>query len=142
MVWFVFQAEDGIRDYDVTGVQTVLFRATTQPLFPERNMRTHRFLIVSIVMALCAMFQVNAMLAGEILPPIGHRFASADVSETPSFQKHVVPLLSRLGCNGRACHGSFQGRGGLRLSPFGYDFQRSEERRVGKEWRSRVSPYD
>ena len=31
--------------------------------------------------------------------------------------------MGRLGCNGRACHGSFQGRGGLQLSLFGYDFQ-------------------
>ncbi|MGV2336554.1 MAG UNVERIFIED_CONTAM: hypothetical protein LVR18_21425 [Planctomycetaceae bacterium] len=35
----------------------------------------------------------------------------------------MLPLLSRMGCSGRACHGSFQGRGGLRLSLFGYDFQ-------------------
>ena len=34
----------------------------------------------------------------------------------------MTPLLSRLGCNGRACHGSFQGQGGFRLSLFGYDF--------------------
>ncbi len=50
------------------------------------------------------------------------RFAAADVDETPDFQRHVVPLLGKLGCNGRACHGSFQGRGGFRLSLFGYDF--------------------
>ena len=30
-------------------------------------------------------------------------------------------LLGRLGCNSGACHGSFQGRGGLRLSLFGHD---------------------
>jgi hypothetical protein len=41
----------------------------------------------------------------------------------PDFQKHVVPLFGRLGCNGRACHGSFQGKGGFRLSMFGYDFK-------------------
>lgn len=45
-----------------------------------------------------------------------------DADETPDFQKHVIPLLGRLGCNGRACHGSFQGQGGFRLSMFGYDF--------------------
>ncbi|MFP6602146.1 MAG: DUF1549 domain-containing protein, partial [Pirellulaceae bacterium] len=56
------------------------------------------------------------------LPSLDQRFAPADVQEAPSFQRHVVPLLSRLGCNGRACHGSFQGRGGFRLSLFGYDF--------------------
>lgn len=51
------------------------------------------------------------------------RFAAADASETPDFQRHVVPLLGKMGCNGRACHGSFQGRGGFRLSLFGYDFE-------------------
>lgn len=50
------------------------------------------------------------------------RFSNGDAPETPDFQRHVVPLLGKLGCNGRACHGSFQGRGGFRLSLFGYDF--------------------
>lgn len=53
--------------------------------------------------------------------PASERFAAA-TDEVPDFQRHVLPLLSRLGCNGRACHGSFQGQGGLRLSLFGYDF--------------------
>ena len=43
-------------------------------------------------------------------------------ADGPDFQRHVLPLLGRLGCNGRTCHGSFQGRGGFRLSMFGYDF--------------------
>ncbi|MEQ9409528.1 MAG: DUF1549 domain-containing protein [Fuerstiella sp.] len=43
--------------------------------------------------------------------------------QSPSFQKHVVPLLGRLGCNGRTCHGSFQGKGGFSLSMFGHDFK-------------------
>lgn len=53
---------------------------------------------------------------------IDQRFGQETVAEIPDFQKHVVPLLGRLGCNGRACHGSFQGRGGFQLSLFGYDF--------------------
>ncbi len=40
----------------------------------------------------------------------------------PNFRRHIVPLLGRMGCNGRACHGSFQGQGGFRLSMFGFDF--------------------
>ncbi len=48
-------------------------------------------------------------------------------AETPDFQRHVAPLLGRLGCNGRACHGSFQGQGGFRLSLFGYDFSADHE---------------
>jgi len=55
--------------------------------------------------------------------PISERFTPADVTEEPNFQRHISPLLGRLGCNGRSCHGSFQGRGGFRLSLFGYDFQ-------------------
>ncbi len=46
----------------------------------------------------------------------------AETTEVPDFQRHVSPLLGRMGCNGRACHGSFQGQGGFTLSLFGYDF--------------------
>jgi hypothetical protein len=65
--------------------------------------------------------------AVEPAPPLSQRFAEEGVKETPDFQKHVVPLLGRLGCNGRACHGSFQGRGGFQLSLFGYDFKGDHE---------------
>lgn len=63
------------------------------------------------------------------LSPIYERFAPAvaDSEETPDFRRHVVPLFGRLGCNGRACHGSFQGQGGFRLSMFGYDFKADHE---------------
>jgi len=51
------------------------------------------------------------------------RFSEDAIGEVPDFRRHVVPLLGKLGCNGRACHGSFQGRGGFRLSLFGHDFK-------------------
>lgn len=70
--------------------------------------------------------------AAEILEPARRRFAGAIASETPDFQKHVVPLLGRLGCNGRSCHGSFQGRGGFQLSLFGYDFAMDHAALTGK----------
>jgi hypothetical protein len=56
-----------------------------------------------------------------VLPTASQRFAQ-DTDEVPSFRRHIIPLAGRLGCNGRACHGSFQGQGGFRLSLFGYDF--------------------
>ncbi|TWT55768.1 hypothetical protein KOR42_25790 [Thalassoglobus neptunius] len=65
--------------------------------------------------------------ADDVIASLRDRFQSADVSEIPDFQKHVVPLMGRLGCNGRACHGSFQGQGGFRLSLFGYDFEMDHE---------------
>ena len=59
-----------------------------------------------------------------ILDPLSETIRpQKDTTEVPDFQKHVIPLLSRMGCNGRACHGSFQGRGGFQLSLFGYDFK-------------------
>lgn len=75
------------------------------------------------------------------LEPVSRRFASVDTQETPSFRRHVVPLLGKLGCNGRACHGSFQGRGGFRLSLFGYDFKMDHEQLLAGD-EPRVNPRD
>jgi len=62
---------------------------------------------------------LDAASLGPVAPSIKERIDDAAV---PDFQRHVIPLLGRLGCNSRNCHGSFQGRGGFRLSMFGYDF--------------------
>jgi hypothetical protein len=75
----------------------------------------------------------------KLLAPISNRFAAAESKETPSFRRHVVPLLGKLGCNGRACHGSFQGRGGFRLSLFGYDFKADHEALLAKAEEPRVN---
>ena len=57
----------------------------------------------------------------QIIESVAHRF-SKTTDENPDFQRHVVPMLGKLGCNSRECHGSFQGQGGFSLSLFGYDF--------------------
>jgi hypothetical protein len=49
------------------------------------------------------------------------RMQSAAAQDAPSFARHVVPLLSRLGCNAGSCHGAVQGQNGFRLSLFGAD---------------------
>ena len=76
----------------------------------------------ALLASIASLAPIASAVAAE-LPPANVRFADPTVNETPDFQQHVVPLLGRLGCNGRACHGSFQGRGGFRLSLFGYDFK-------------------
>lgn len=77
--------------------------------------------------ALCCLVTVgraaDGLNTGNVRADISVRFADENTTEVPDFQKHVVPLFGRLGCNGRACHGSFQGRGGFQLSLFGYDFK-------------------
>ncbi|QDT55049.1 hypothetical protein Pan44_30900 [Caulifigura coniformis] len=74
-------------------------------------------------LALVALFAGTIAQAADPLPQASERFKTTDVQEVPDFQRHLVPLMGRVGCNGRACHGSFQGQGGFRLSLFGYDFK-------------------
>ena len=63
------------------------------------------------------------VVAKEKLATAEQRFGGkTEQAESPSFRRHVVPLASKLGCSGRECHGSFQGRGDFQLSLFGYDF--------------------
>lgn len=59
--------------------------------------------------------------------------------QDPSFRRHVLPLISRIGCNGRACHGSFAGQGGFQLSLFGYDFAKDHKEITGDE-KVRIDP--
>jgi hypothetical protein len=57
-----------------------------------------------------------------------NRWSEGDSKQAPEFRRHVVPLFSKLGCNMRGCHGSFQGQNGFRLSLFGFepDLDRTE----------------
>src|SRR2546426_1263238 len=96
MYFFFFQAEDGIRDYKVTGVQTCAL-----PISGSRSPRACD--------ASCS-------------EHFGHRpqkMTSASSSAKPSVLEAVK-----------------QG-----IAPTAQSTSRSEERRVGKECRSRWSPY-
>jgi hypothetical protein len=48
-------------------------------------------------------------------------FAKSAEAKHVDFERHVAGLLGKLGCSSGVCHGSFQGRGGFRLSLFGHD---------------------
>ncbi|ADG69905.1 protein of unknown function DUF1549 [Planctopirus limnophila DSM 3776] len=73
----------------------------------------------------------SAVVESAVIPGINERYdLKVKNVDGPDFRKHVVPLLGKLGCNGRACHGSFQGQGGFRLSLFGYDFKADHENLV------------
>jgi hypothetical protein len=58
------------------------------------------------------------------------------------FERHVVSVFSRAGCNTGACHGSFQGKGGLRLSLFGHEPDRDYRALTRDAGGRRVDPYD
>src|SRR5438445_7470699 len=94
--FFFFQAEDGIRDIGVTGVQTCAL-----PISLRWN---------QVVPA-----PRNHQLVWQTQHTIGNRIATMMIVEQPC----VDVAFTQGGLNG----------------------WRSEERRVGKEWRSRWSPY-
>jgi hypothetical protein len=60
------------------------------------------------------------LVAGEPIDPTLSAPAAV-VPNLPTWSGDIVPALTRAGCSAGACHGSFQGRGGLRLSLLGYD---------------------
>ncbi len=83
--------------------------------------------------ALMGLFLMTfAVASADAAEPLSKRFAEPTGEAAPSFRRHVVPLMSHLGCSGRACHGSFQGRGGFQLSLFGYDFKKDHAALIGK----------
>src|SRR5262245_43465840 len=51
--------------------------------------------------------------------PVTVEKATADIPV--SFSREVEPILTKAGCNSGACHGAALGRGGFRLSLFGFD---------------------
>lgn len=93
--------------------------------------QSHRLVSLSAAMVLITSAVTSPALGGDVLNSPATRFA-VDTDETPDFQRHVVPLLGKLGCNGRSCHGSFQGRGGFQLSLFGYDFESDHDELAGR----------
>ena len=62
--------------------------------------------------------------------------------EKVDFERHIMGLFGRAGCNAGGCHGSFQGKGGFRLSLFGYepgkDFVAVTRESLGR----RINPVD
>ncbi len=48
------------------------------------------------------------------------RVRGVKAPHTWSFRNHVIPVLTRLGCNSGACHGALAGKGGFKLSLRGY----------------------
>ncbi|NOX98968.1 MAG: DUF1553 domain-containing protein [Verrucomicrobia bacterium] len=53
-----------------------------------------------------------------------------------SFRRHVIPVLSKQGCNMGSCHGAIAGKGGFRLSLRGYDPE-TDFKRITREARGR-----
>jgi hypothetical protein len=111
---------------DVAKLRTLnpKLNVAVDPTEAESQNALHRYLAGQPLRSVNASAAVavvsNKPMALLVVERADERFASE--AAVPDFQRHVVPLLGRLGCNGRTCHGSFQGKGGFNLSMFGYNF--------------------
>jgi hypothetical protein len=68
---------------------------------------------IAYAVAVCA--ALPAAARADVVLPTGGTLKEVD------FERHVMGLLSKVGCNSGSCHGSFQGKNGFRLSLFGYE---------------------
>ncbi|MEC9093156.1 MAG: DUF1549 domain-containing protein, partial [Planctomycetota bacterium] len=84
-----------------------------------------------LLVVLLGQFSRSTILSQEIEPSVAVLYQQRDTKSVPDFQRHVVPVLGRLGCNSAKCHGSFQGQGGFRLSLFGFDFRSDHQAIIG-----------
>ncbi len=66
----------------------------------------------------------------------------AEGPSAASFAADVLPVLTKLGCNGASCHGSLNGQGGFKLSLFGYDPAFDQDMIVNKHDGRRVNKSD
>ncbi len=70
-------------------------------------------------------FGSSLAFAALLVAPVcaGVKLPGGETVEKVDFERHVMGVFGRMGCNSGSCHGSFQGKGGFRLSLFGYDPQ-------------------
>jgi hypothetical protein len=87
-----------------------------------------------------------------LLPPVIDRGLNKALAAVPvpgrapleavDFERHVMGLFSKAGCNNGSCHGSFQGKGGFRLSLFGYDPAKDFNTLTREQLSRRIDPVE
>jgi hypothetical protein len=78
-------------------------------------------LVLTTALRLVAQERTAAMLPSEArLKPIASHTTAAVVTPV-SFRRHVIPVLTKMGCNSGACHGAAAGKNGFALTLRGYD---------------------
>jgi hypothetical protein len=88
---------------------------------------------VAAIMMLAAVLLSNTGTASEPVSPETH-------DRTVYFGTDVVPILTKLGCNGGGCHGKATGQNGFRLSLFGFEPEFDYEAIVKESRGRRLSP--
>jgi hypothetical protein len=79
--------------------------------------------------------------AGQVEARIRVEVKGASAPRKVSFRHEVVPILTKLGCNQGACHGSQHGKGGFKLSLLGFEPQPDHTAIVKSAEGRRVTPF-
>ena len=64
---------------------------------------------------------MNTIVATLLVGAAAYSSRALVAEDAVSFRNDVIPVLSKAGCNSGGCHGALAGKGGFRLSLFGYD---------------------
>jgi len=86
------------------------------------SLDTRMRVIVALGCLLCVSASGSAQVGGaavQALPPLASH--SVVTSRPVSFRRHVIPVLTKMGCNSGACHGAAAGKNGFALTLRGYD---------------------
>jgi hypothetical protein len=90
----------------------------------------------SVFVCLVLLGAAPSLARAEVTLPGGAKVEKVD------FERHIMGLFGRMGCNSGSCHGSFQGKGGLRLSLFGYDPEKDFAALTREALGRRINPVD
>ena len=73
---------------------------------------------------------------GELTATVQVLVRNRELEPPVSYRMDVMPILTRAGCNGGACHGAASGKNGFGLTLFGFDPSR-DLRALSRDYRSR-----
>src|SRR5215471_13596948 len=94
-----------------------------------------RFGISALVVGIFLAFGLTPAWAGIDVP-------GAEPIQKVDFERHIMGLFSKMGCNSGSCHGSFQGKNGFRLSLFGFDPDKDYNALTRDNLGRRINPVD
>lgn len=80
--------------------------------------------------------QIIAQLDDSIQTSVALEVSGLDVTHAVNFPNQVVPIFTKLGCNGGGCHGKAAGQAGFKLSLLGFE-PRDDYRHLVEESRGR-----
>ena len=83
---------------------------------------------------------ITARSSADITAQVRVRVANLKTEKALNFERHVQPILTRLGCNNGSCHGKAGGQKGFALSLLGFEMRDDYERLVCEGRGRRVFP--